>query len=159
MILQQSVELLELLNGLVFQIRVGDLEADAVCGPRELTGEHLCQDPRHYRHDLNERKGDGIGGCRIALNTGEVNLKLDLFNNHSLHSINYHRRNIISQIKYPSHCNLRTTRHFEMTWLTEKVITQNIQHKDVAPLEQIKAHFTSQANAEIVQQSYTTLYS
>lgn len=63
LILQQSVELLELLDGLVFQIRIGDLEADAVCGPRELTREHLSQDPRHYRHDLNGGKGDGMGGC------------------------------------------------------------------------------------------------
>lgn len=55
LILQQFVELLELLHGLVLQIRIGDLQADAVCGPRELTGEHLSQDPRHYRYNLNER--------------------------------------------------------------------------------------------------------
>lgn len=45
-----------MLDCLVFQIRIGDLEADTLCGPRELAGEHLGQDPRHYRHDLHGRK-------------------------------------------------------------------------------------------------------
>lgn len=39
--LQQSVELFELLNCLVFQVRVGDLQTNAVCRPGELAGEHL----------------------------------------------------------------------------------------------------------------------
>lgn len=34
--LQQSVELFELLHRLVFQVRVGDLQPNAVCGPRKL---------------------------------------------------------------------------------------------------------------------------
>ncbi len=34
--LQKSVELFELLHCLVFQVRVGDLQPNAVCGPRKL---------------------------------------------------------------------------------------------------------------------------
>lgn len=142
LILQQFVELLELLNGLVFQIRIRNLEADAVCGPRKLSREHLGQDPRHNRHNLNERKWDGMRGCSIALNTGEANtnLKFDLVTSHLLLFIDYHWRNIlISQIKYPGTLKFKLmTRHFKMTWTTY------VCHKDVAAIEQLKTPFTSQ---------------
>ena len=50
--LEQPLQLLELLHCLVLHVGVGDLQADAVRGPVEFSGEHLSQHPGHHRHHL-----------------------------------------------------------------------------------------------------------
>ena len=56
--LEESLELFELLHRLVLDVRIGDLQADAVRGPAELPGEHLRQDPGHHGDHLT-RMGEG----------------------------------------------------------------------------------------------------
>lgn len=63
--LQQSLQLLELLHRLVLQVGVGNLQADAVQGPGQLTGEHLCKDPRHHRYHLHTHQGH-LSKARIS---------------------------------------------------------------------------------------------
>lgn len=50
--LHESLELLELFHCLVLDVRVWDLQMDAVCGPAEFSREHVCQDPSYHWNQL-----------------------------------------------------------------------------------------------------------
>jgi hypothetical protein len=40
--LEKPLEFLELFHRLILQVWVGDLQPDAVCGPGQVSGKHLC---------------------------------------------------------------------------------------------------------------------
>lgn len=54
--LQEPLQLFELCHRLILHIGVWDLQPDAVRGPAQLSGEHLCQDPGHHRNHLRTKK-------------------------------------------------------------------------------------------------------
>lgn len=53
--LQDTLQLFELCHRLILHIGVWDLQPDAVRGPAQLSGEHLCQDPGHHRNHLRTK--------------------------------------------------------------------------------------------------------
>ncbi len=61
--LQKSVELFELLHCLVFQVRVGDLQPNAVCGPRKLAWKHLGKDSCNNWNNLDKESFSRFSRC------------------------------------------------------------------------------------------------
>lgn len=64
--LQKSVELFELLHCLVFQVRVGDLQPNAVCRPRKLAWKHLGKDSCNNWNNLDKEKKKMAGFSRSS---------------------------------------------------------------------------------------------
>ncbi len=65
--LQKSVELFELLHGLVFQVRVGDLQPNAVGRPRQLAWKHLCKDSCNNWHNLKRKQNGRFRRCCLII--------------------------------------------------------------------------------------------